>query len=104
MLYSAHDWSVINVFLALGVELGRWPPFASHLVVELYKDMDAMTTTATATTTTTTTTAGGHVVRVLFNDEVLLLGDSEDGYVSVEKFLDMLEMYRVKDAEEACAL
>ncbi|KAL7754084.1 hypothetical protein RI367_000064 [Sorochytrium milnesiophthora] len=36
--YSAHDTTVMPILLALNVWDGRWPPFGSHITLELFED------------------------------------------------------------------
>ena len=52
ILYSGHDHTVSPLVTALGVHDGKWPPFASRVVFELYSLSDS---------------SSEHFIRVLYN-------------------------------------
>ena len=38
LLFSGHDWTVIPMLIVLGVDIAEWPPFASNIIFEVYRD------------------------------------------------------------------
>ncbi|KAG9414751.1 hypothetical protein AC1031_008166 [Aphanomyces cochlioides] len=82
-LYSAHDSSLMAILAALGGKawLTEWVPFASHVVFELYR-----------------TKTSGHVVRVLYQGQPLLLGSCTSELCPVE------ELISIVDAMPSCLL
>lgn len=61
VLYSGHDTSVGPFLYALGMEKVPWPPYASHVQLELFKD------------TQPPAGGSGFAVRLLFNDQPVTL-------------------------------
>lgn len=39
-IYSGHDNTIIPLLLSLGYRMPTWPPYASRLILELYKSRD----------------------------------------------------------------
>lgn len=91
---SCHDTSIGGILNALSAFNDRWPPFTSHLGIELYKTVDPSTPTPSTSSTSTTndpksltsrltsllpsskpssSSRSPHFVRVLFNGKPLLL-------------------------------
>ena len=54
-LYSGHDTSVTPLAIALGIHDGTWPPYASRIILELYKQRNVP--------------SGGYFLRVLYNGQ-----------------------------------
>ncbi|XP_032225505.1 2-phosphoxylose phosphatase 1 isoform X2 [Nematostella vectensis] len=61
-LYSGHDSSITPALIALGIFNGKWIPYASRLVFELWRDK---------TVDSDKTSLKGWYVRVLFNGEAV---------------------------------
>ncbi|ORX78455.1 phosphoglycerate mutase-like protein [Anaeromyces robustus] len=61
-IFSAHDNSVAPIMGALGVEPMEWPPYASNLIFELWKDNDSNIDSVNF---------NDYVVRVIYNGEVI---------------------------------
>ncbi|OAA65754.1 histidine acid phosphatase [Niveomyces insectorum RCEF 264] len=53
-LSGCHDTTLAAVLTSLGHKLPNWPPFTSHLAVELFHKQPPVAASATAATTTTT--------------------------------------------------
>ncbi|SGZ30415.1 BQ5605_C048g12354 [Microbotryum silenes-dioicae] len=54
-VYACHDTSLGGILNALQVFDGRWPPFTSHISVELFRDSDTSSTSSPSTSTSTST-------------------------------------------------
>ena len=88
LMYSAHDTTIISLLTVLGVYDGKHcPDFAANIVFEIYKSE-----------------GGQRLVRVLYNGRPVLLpaGSNNEEYLPVERFMKLVEVYRVLDWEEDC--
>lgn len=101
---SCHDTSIGGILNALNAFNDRWPPFTSHLGIELYKTVDPSTPTPSTSSTITndsksltsritsflpsskpsSSSKSPHFVRVLFNGKPLSL----PGCSKVEEHLE----------------
>jgi len=61
-IFSAHDNSVAPIMGALGVEPMEWPPYASNLIFELWKDNESNSDSINF---------NDYVVRVIYNGKVI---------------------------------
>jgi len=61
-IFSAHDNSVAPIMGALGVEPMEWPPYASNLIFELWKDDESNSDSVNF---------NDYVVRIIYNGEVI---------------------------------
>ena len=82
MLYSAHDWTIISLLMAMGVEIEEWPTFSSYLVLELYQ---------------------GGLLRVLYNDQSLNLSSGSE-FVHVSEFFNLVNSVSLEasDSKARC--
>jgi len=95
-LYSGHDTTLIPLLCAMDVYDGRWPPFAAHVIFELYKHKEE---------------PDRKFVRILYNDvEQLIPGCCfacvDDKLVcDVSEFGDVMRGYAIADDdyERECA-
>ncbi|KAJ1834699.1 hypothetical protein LPJ63_001749 [Coemansia sp. RSA 2711] len=91
-LYSGHDstvWPLLFVLRA-GSRQSLWPPYASNLIFELWKQPD-----------------GSRVIRVIFNGEVLQLDESEKwcdmNACPVDTFFKHVEAFIPSNITSECA-
>lgn len=81
-LYSGHDITITPLLHALGTHDGKWPPYASRVVFELYTKM---------------VPSGDHYIRVLYNGRDITsqvrfcLGRTEVGMCSLKHFQNFVE-------------
>ncbi|GAA5925727.1 uncharacterized protein JCM15063_005100 [Sporobolomyces koalae] len=68
---SCHDTSVGGILNALGAFDYRWPPFTSHLGIELYKASQNSSNSTSSVPSSEMTAKSNHFVRVLFNGRTL---------------------------------
>jgi len=86
IFYASHDTTIICFLSVLGIFDNLWPPFVANIIVELYKDDN-----------------GKRFIRVLHNREVVILDkDSGEEFLPVEKFMKLIEKYRVVNWDEDC--
>ncbi|KND01067.1 uncharacterized protein SPPG_04158 [Spizellomyces punctatus DAOM BR117] len=83
--YSAHDTTISGVLSVLGFEPVLWPPYASHLVFEVW-----------------TRGEGEKGVKVLYNGQVVDLGCGEMGLCGWQAFLGLIEKFLVVDLKKEC--
>ena len=86
ILYSSHDTAVISFLICLGIFDGCWPGFVANVILELYEGKN-----------------GKRFIRVLHNRKSVIL-DKESGeeFLPVEKFMKLVEKYRVVNWDEDC--
>ncbi|KAJ2852695.1 hypothetical protein IWW36_000052 [Coemansia brasiliensis] len=92
-LYSGHDSTVWPLLGVLGAsdQQSLWPPYASNLLYELWKQQD-----------------GSHVVRVIYNGQVLQTRDSEHwcdlNACPIDQFFKRMEEFIPSDITSECAV
>ena len=64
MLFSGHDTTVAPILSAFGVYSGEWPPYASHMEFELFKDK----------------TNSSYFVRMLYNGNAQIIPGCNDEF------------------------
>ncbi|XP_065649266.1 lysophosphatidic acid phosphatase type 6-like isoform X1 [Hydra vulgaris] len=85
-LYSAHDTTIIALLMVLDLWEEKWPAFSSSIIFELY-----------------TNQVGNKFVRVLYNGTAMSLKiDGHTEYYPLNKFLTLLENFRVEDWRKEC--
>ncbi|XP_012558055.1 lysophosphatidic acid phosphatase type 6 [Hydra vulgaris] len=85
-LYSAHDTTIIALLMVLDLWDEKWPAFSSSIIFELY-----------------TNQVGNKFVRVLYNGTAVNLKiDGHTEYYPLNKFLILLENFRVEDWRKEC--
>ena len=85
--FSAHDTTLTAFLNCLGVPIGVQPVFASTLLFELWED------------------AGGHLVKVIFNDQVMdLPGCGGNSPCPYDTFTEVLMNKTTPDIKKACQL
>lgn len=86
-LYSGHDTTLIPLMCALGIESESWPPFASNVVLELYRNTDIAENEEQ------------YYVKVLFNDEEKNIAQQSSTFCPLSRFLQLLELVRLPNNE-----
>lgn len=84
-LFSVHDTSIISFLCLLGFSFDKWPPFASYVSLELYKDKNEE-----------------YFVRMLYGGKVVKLKDCNQTLIPLSQFEKMVLPYFVDDLETAC--
>ncbi|XP_065063737.1 lysophosphatidic acid phosphatase type 6-like [Rhopilema esculentum] len=87
ILYSAHDTTLMAVLYVLGVYDFKWPKYAADVKVELYQDEKQ-----------------NWFVKLLYNDQELLMPGCETTVCALSSFLETCEPYRVKDWDAECGI
>ncbi|KAF9906661.1 Acid phosphatase-like protein 2 [Linnemannia zychae] len=85
--YSGHDTTILPLLGLFDADDMRWPPYASHILVELWK-----------------TPRGEHFVRVLYNQAVLFTKSNwcDLEWCPLEAFLTHLDRFIPKDLMTEC--
>ncbi|KAF9951828.1 hypothetical protein BGZ72_006714 [Mortierella alpina] len=88
-LYSGHDTTIVPLLGMLNAEDMRWPPYASNMLMELWK-----------------TPEGSHFVRVLYNNVVLKTVSDWCNleWCPLDTFVNYLDRFIVKDLTKECQL
>ncbi|KAM0791655.1 hypothetical protein ACM66B_006091 [Microbotryomycetes sp. NB124-2] len=122
-LYACHDTSVGGILNALDAFDGRWPPFTSHLAVELFRSASASSDTAQSKSFFSSllpsflkpASQQRHYVRLLFNAKPVFLPackaegnhlpGSEGAVCTLEAFSDAVKKVELtgKEWERGCA-
>ena len=80
-----HDTTILSLLLVFGIYDGKhWPAFCANIILELYRN-----------------TYGKMFVRLLYNGNPVILETNEE-YLSVERFHELVDVYRVLDWAEDC--
>ena len=83
--YSTHDTTILSLLLVFGIYDGKhWPAFCANIILELYRN-----------------TYGKMFVRLLYNGNPVILETNEE-YLPVERFRELVDVYRVLDWAEDC--
>jgi len=94
LLYSGHDTTLIPLLSILDVYDGKWPPFASHVIIELYRDEDIINRSLNPGS------EEGFFVRVIYNNEEQKLpGCNGQALCPLEEFKKALSVYAINQCE-----
>jgi len=88
LLYGNHDTTILCLQKVLGTFNGQWPGYVSSIIIELYVSDD-------------NASSPEYFVRVLSDKEPVCLVEGEE-YLPLNKFLSLLEQYRVTDWNSEC--
>jgi lysophosphatidic acid phosphatase type 6 len=110
-LYSGHDSTVLPLLVAIaGRDVVRWPPYCSHVVLELHEERQTAEEAGAGgkggegTGGDKGTAAPRFTVRVLFNGEHLKVGDEGDDAVPLETFRrEVLAPFLLSDEDHRLA-
>ncbi|ORY78251.1 histidine phosphatase superfamily [Protomyces lactucae-debilis] len=95
-LYGAHDTTIGAVLASLGVFDRRWPPFSSHIAIELFEDARASSDSITGES---------HLVRLRYNDKVLHIPgctEAVHGFCTLKEFNKVIDELVPEDWEAEC--
>lgn len=84
-LYSVHDTTIVCLLCAFGCSVEKWPPFASHIAVELYKNKNEK-----------------YFVRMLYCGKVVKFKGYNQAIIPLSQFEKILSPYFIDDINAAC--
>lgn len=92
LLYSGHDTTLIPLLNILKLYNGSWPPFASHVAIELYRDEDIIHSM-------NPDSEEGFYVRVVYNSqEKKLPGCNGDSLCPLKHFKSAMEKFAIDES------
>jgi len=89
IVYSGHDTSVGPLLLALEVFDNKWPPIASNLIFELFREKKD---------------PKNYFVRMIYNDKVIQLPNCNSSLCPLKEFKEKANQVIPKDFERECQM
>jgi len=86
-LFAAHDFTIAQLFQALHLGIRIWPPYASHVTFEMWKQKGT----------------SNLAVRVLYNGQIMNIPECKNGvYCTEAEYSAILKRLKVTNYAEAC--
>jgi len=99
-LFSAHDTTLVPLLIAMGVYDDIWPPFASHVAVELLERNEPSTSS-----TPCGIAEQDRFVRIIYNSSVMRLPACDGEEVcTLEQFEQAVRPFIPDDLDKECAV